>query len=110
MSGPAEFAGALNQRITLETQSAGTDADGGPSGTWQSLGLVWAHITPAGAGPETVGGTLAAMARYHITLRCRDDLNVGDRLTWRAATYTILTISRDPATLDRMELLVELMR
>ena len=110
MSASAEFSGAMRERITLEAQAPGSDTDGGLSEVWQSIGLVWAQVSPSGAGPESVGGTLSALPRYHVILRRFDDVAVGNRAIWRGATYQILNISRDPATPDRMSFEMELLR
>lgn len=107
MSAPAEFAGTLRERVTLEYQAPGTDALGQPNGAWLTRGTHWAAVQAAGSGPATEAGHVGAYARYRVTLRTRARPEPDDRIIWRGRTLNILSVADDPSLPDRLQLLAE---
>jgi len=111
MSAAAEFAGGLKERVTIEYQAPGTDALGIANGAWQTRGCVWASLVPSTTdGAAYAGDAMSAAQRYHVTVRRRADVRVGDRLIWRGRALIVLNLAHDPAQPDRMTFLVEQMR
>ena len=99
MSG--EFAGAMRERVTLLTPSAGRDALGGAGEDWTVVDLVWATVEPAGRGPFFAGAARAALPLWKVTLRpCA--VQVGDRIERTSGTVEVREVRIDPALPDRV--------
>lgn len=105
MSG--ELAGRLNQRIVIEQPSAVRTDSGLQVAGWAEVARCLAEVVPEGAGPETEGMALAAMPRFRVTLRRRDEVAVGQRLMWAGRVLMIRQRLDDPRQPDRMVLRCE---
>lgn len=108
MSG--ELSGLLKQRIRFERPCASIEADGGQNADWHGTASAWAAISAAGEGAAWAGNTPSAMPRYHVVLRRRTDIQLGDQILWRGQRLTILQIIDDPTQPDRITLLTEVLR
>ncbi|MFN4129182.1 MAG: head-tail adaptor protein [Paracoccaceae bacterium] len=93
----------LNRLLSLEQSVSTPDGTGGFSSVWQTIGTLWAEITPGtgrDAGREEV--TLASVT-YRITLRGAAVGSPrrpvpGQRLTQGGRVFQVLAVTeRDPA-------------
>jgi head-tail adaptor len=105
-----EFSGLLREQVIWQQQAAGQVADGALNGAWWVRAQLWAAVTPAGTGAQAEGAVLSAMPRFHVLLRWREDIEVGDRLAWRGRKLLILNITQDYNQRDRMTIFAEQMR
>lgn len=96
-----EFAGRLRTRLGLERWA---DAGSGPG--WQAAGELWAEVAPASDRIREDGGAEQYRGRLRVRLRPAD-VDESCRLLWEGRAYAVLATRRDPATPDRMELLIE---
>lgn len=105
MSG--EFAGALNQRVTIEHRKPGRNGLGGGSRDYFYGGAVWASLMsliPAGL---EIGETLSALPRWTVRLRKREDISLATRLVWNGRFLMVRSILSDPAEPARFVLTCE---
>jgi head-tail adaptor len=102
----AEFAGALDQRVTVRRRAADRDDLGGAAGGWGEGAAVWAALTPMAArgadGDRPVG-----RARWRAVVRSGVEVVPGDRLVWRSCDFAVRSVVADPAAPDRLTLVVE---
>lgn len=102
-----ETAGAMRERGGLLTRSLTPDGAGGAGESWTPAGEAWAAVRAVTPGPAVEAEQAAGRARWRVTLRERDGLARDMRLTWRGRTHAVLTLTRDPAMLGLVELMVE---
>jgi len=108
MSG--EFAGTLNQRIRIEKPVALRTPSGLQEAGWEPVARCLAAIAAEGAGPEAEGQALSAMPRFRVTIRWREGISVGQRVTWGERVMLVKQRIDDPALPDRILLRCEEVR
>ena len=108
MSG--EFAGSLRERILIERPVSSRTAMGLQEEGWESVCGALAAIEPDGAGAEAEGQALSAMPRFKVTMRPRDGIAVGQRVSWKDKHMTIRQVMSDPRLRDRIVLRCEQVR
>ena len=85
-------ASQLSTLVTLQHQVAGADALGQPSGDWQALAAVRAHVRHA-SGVETIkAGAEVSTVRASVRIRKRYDVTPAMRVQIGAAVYTIAAV------------------
>lgn len=82
-------AGSLDQRVTLQSLSATTDAGGGRVETWAEVATIWAKVTPASGRERLETGQLESPAKYRVTIRRRTDITAKHRLLWQGKPLNI---------------------
>ncbi len=105
MSG--EFAGRLRERVVIEAPSGTRNALGAILPEYVMIARCLAAVAPEGAGAEAEGQALSAMARFKVTIRVREGIEVGQRLTWRGRVLAVRQRIDDPALPDRILLRCE---
>ena len=108
MSG--EFAGRLRERVVVEALAGERNALGAQLPIWVVVAGCLAAVGPEGAGAEAEGQALSAMARFRVTIRVRDGIEVGQRVWWRKRLLTIRQRIDDPGLPDRITLRCEEIR
>lgn len=103
----AEFSGALTQRLTLLRRQAARDTLGGASGAWAATGTIWASVVPVASAPWGAGDRPVAAPRWRAMLRSNFDVSPGDRAQWRGLIFAVRAVEADPATPDRIALILE---
>lgn len=92
-----EFAGALRERISIEHRQHARDVWAGAAGGYTYGGAAWAAIAPLGASAQVAADSRAALPRWQVTLRKREDISFDTRLVWRGKFLTIREVEHDPA-------------
>jgi head-tail adaptor len=105
-----EFAGTLRERIFVERPLATRDAMGLQEPVWEEVCRCFGAITPDGLGPQSEAQALSAMPRYRVTIRRRDGIAVGQRVSWGGRTMLIRQVLDDPRAKDRIVMRCEEMR
>lgn len=105
-----EFAGTLRERILIERPVAARDAMGLQDTGWEEVCRCLASIALEGAGAEVKAQALSAMPRYRITIRRREGIAVGQRISWGGRTMLVRQMLDDPRAKDRLTLRCEEMR
>ena len=100
------FAGRLRTRLGVERFFGVGDGIGGYEGGWTSAGQVWAELSEAGEEARIEGERRVRRARWKVLARA-GEIDLTCRLRWGVRAFAVLSIVRDPATPDRMRLLVE---
>lgn len=77
----------LDQRVRFERNSAGQDANGFPTGTWSSLGEVWARVDATKASEVFVADAMRSVGAMTLWIRAevqsRLRLTSADRAVWK---------------------------
>jgi len=105
-----EFAGTLIQRIIIEQPVSARTETGMQESGWEVVARCLAAVVPEGAGPESEGQALSAMARFRVTIRRREGIAVGQRLRWGARVLMVRQRIDDPGLADRIVLRCEEIR
>jgi SPP1 family predicted phage head-tail adaptor len=83
--------GELDQRVTLQTRTAGQDSLGNKSLTWTDVAEVWASYRPIRGTEYFAAGQIQAVVDAKFIIRYRDNVTSSMRLTWRGTPYDIVT-------------------
>ena len=105
-----EFAGRLRERILIERPATSRTAMGLQEAGWEAVCKALAAVEPDGAGAEAEAQALSAMLRFRVTMRPRDGIAVGQRITWRETQMMIRQMLSNPAERDRIVLRCEQVR
>ena len=106
----SEFAGTLKERVRIERPVALRTASGLQQAGWEEVARCLAEIVPEGAGAEAEAMSLSAMARFRVTIRRRDGISVGQRVTWKDRAMLVRQRIDDPRLPDRIMLRCEEVR
>lgn len=106
----SEFAGTLKERITIERATDLRTASGLQTAGWEPVARCLAAIVAEGAGAEAEAMALSAMPRFRVTIRQRDGIAVGQRISWGARAMLVKQRIDDPKLPDRILLRCEEMR
>ena len=105
-----EFAGTLREHVVIETRLGNRDSRAGAVGNYRYDGQAWAAVSPLMPADMTRADALSAMPRWRVTLRKREGLGPGTRLTWRGKYLAVRAASSDPETPAQMQLTCEEVR
>lgn len=103
----AEFAGRLKERIVIERPGRERTASGLLVAAWERVASCLAAIEPEGAGPESEAMSLAAMPRFRVVIRWRDDVAIDQRVNWRGRVLMVRQLLPDPARPEQLTLRCE---
>lgn len=106
----SEFAGTLKERIAIERPADLRTASGLQSAGWEPVARCLAAIVAEGAGAEAEAMALSAMPRFRVTIRKRDGIAVGQRISWGERAMLVKQRIDDPKLPDRILLRCEEMR
>ena len=106
----SEFAGTLKERITIEKPTDIRTASGLQTAGWEPVARCLAAIVAEGAGPEAEAQALSAMPRFRVTIRWREGIAVGQRVTWGERAMLVRQRIDDPMLPDRILLRCEEVR
>ena len=82
-------AGALDQRLTLQSRAAGADVLGQPSGAWQTVATVWGRARPLRSRELFAAGQVQNVSDVEFTIRWRSDVLATWRVLWRGTPHDI---------------------
>lgn len=88
-------AGDLDQRITLQQRSTGTDVLGQVSRTWVDVATVWAQAQPVRGREFFTESGAAARADVRFRIRYRADVTAEWRVQWRGQPYVLVAAPMD---------------
>ncbi|WDL98128.1 phage head closure protein [Alicyclobacillus sp. ALC3] len=95
MSPAPQSIGTMRQRITFQTVSGGTDAQGFPNTGYADYVTVWANVdggTPARIYAKEFDGAGAVQSENDLifTVRYREDLDASMRVIYRGQPFAII--------------------
>ena len=105
-----EFAGSLNERVTIERPVGERMPTGVQQTAWETVCSCLAAIVLEGAGAESEGQALSAMPRFRITIRRREGIAIDQRVTWRGRLLMVRQMLDDPREKDRIVMRCEEVR
>lgn len=102
-----ELAGRMRARLTLERWAGVPDGAGGFEGEgWRLVRAIWADLSDLGEEQERAGEATRARRRLRAIVRPAD-IDSRCRLRWDGRIFAVLSARTDPATPDRMRLVIE---
>lgn len=102
-----EMAGRMRARLTLERWAGVPDGAGGFEGEgWRLVRAIWADLSDMGEDRDRAGEATRVRRRLRAIVRPAD-IDNRCRLRWDGRTFAVLSARTDPATPDRMKLVIE---
>ncbi len=108
MSG--EFTGRLRERVLIEQRQGNRDLLAGATGSYAYAGEAWVALMPLMPGDLTQADALSAMPRWQVTMRKREGIGPGTRLTWRRKYLAVRGVISDPREPAQIVLMCEEVR
>ena len=105
-----EFAGTLRERILIERPASERTAMGLTTSSWETVANCLAAIEPEGVGSEAEGQALSAMPRFRVTIRWREGVTIGQRVTWGKRMLMVRQLADDPRRRERIVMRCEEVR
>jgi head-tail adaptor len=105
-----EFAGTLRERIIIESPVSLRNAMGLQEPGWQEVCRCLAAVALESVGAEAEAQALSAMPLYRVTIRQRDSIAIGQRITWKERRLIARQLLDDPRTKDRIVMRCEEVR
>jgi head-tail adaptor len=102
-----ELAGALRERVSIETRANERDIIAGRILRWQYDGAAWAAVAPIMPGDFNVADSASALPRWAVTMRKREGITQWTRLVWRGRFLHVRMVESDPREPSRMVLRCE---
>lgn len=102
-----ELAGALRERVSIETRANERDIIAGRILRWTYDGAAWAAVSPIIAGDFNVADSASALPRWAVTMRKREGITQFTRLVWRGRFLHVRMVESDPREPSRMVLRCE---
>ncbi len=93
--------GEFRHRVVIEENTPSIDAGGGHTENWTTVAAVWAKIEQFQSSPQSHAGRAAEQISMRMTIRHRDDIKAGMRLTHEGNVYRIRAVS-DPEQRGRI--------
>jgi head-tail adaptor len=106
----AEFAGTLRERIVIESPISLRNAMGLQESGWEEVCRCLAAVALESVGAEAEAQALSAMPLYRVTIRQRDGIEIGQRITWKSRSLIVRQLLDDPRTKDRIVMRCEEVR
>ena len=91
-----EFAGSLRERVVIEQRLGNRDTLAGATGKYAYAGEAWAALMPLMPASLTQADALSARPRWQVTMRKREGVGPGTRLTWRHKYLAVHGVIHDP--------------
>ena len=106
----SEFAGTLRERIVIEKPVSSRNALGLQEPGWEEVCRCLAAVAPDGIGPQSEAQALSAMPLYRVTIRQREGVAIGQRISWKGRRLMVRQLLEDPRLKDRMIMRCEKVR
>ncbi len=92
----AELAGALRERVTIESRLNQRDVIAGRIAGWSYDGAAWAAVSPIVPGDFNLADSLRNRPRWAVTMRKREGITQRTRLVWRGRFLNVRAVESDP--------------
>jgi SPP1 family predicted phage head-tail adaptor len=100
-------AGSLSRKVTIKQLTAGQDAIGQPTNTWQDFASEWANIRHPTGAESIQADAEASIVKASIRMRKRTDITAAMRVYLGTTIYEIKAVLPDEVKRDRMDLSCE---
>lgn len=84
----SSFVGEMRRRVTIESQSAVADGQGGSTMTWGTFASGWAHLDPKTGVERLFAGKLEGDTYMRITMRWRQGVTTAMRVKYVTSFQT----------------------
>lgn len=75
-------AGALDQRVVVQSNTTTPDSQGGRSSSWGTFATIWASVKAVSGSEVLQTAAVTSLVSYEIEARWRADLTPGMRVLW----------------------------
>jgi len=106
----SEFAGTLRERIVIENPVSSRNALGLQEPGWEEVCRCLAAVAPDGIGAQSEAQALSAMPLYRVTIRQREGVAIGQRISWKGRRLMVRQLLEDPRLKDRIVMRCEEVR
>ena len=106
----SEFAGTLRERILIERPTSLRNEMGLQEAGWEEVCRCLASVMLDSVGPEAEAQALSSMPRFKVTIRWREGIAIGQRVTWSGRALMVRQLLDDPRTKDRIVMRCEEVR
>jgi head-tail adaptor len=106
----SEFAGTLRERIVIEAPVTARNAMGLQEPGWNEVCRCQASVVPDGIGAQSQAQALSAMPLYRVTIRPREGIAIGQRISWKGRRLMVRQLLDDPRAKDRIVMRCEEVR
>ena len=106
----SEFAGTLRERIIIEQPISVRNEMGLQEPGWEEVCRCLASVTLDSVGAQAEGQALSAMPRFRVTIRWREGIALGQRVTWNGRKLMVRQLLDDPRAKDRIAMRCEEVR
>lgn len=96
------LAGALRERVAIETWVEARDDAGSDAGYWRAERSVFAAVAPDAAAKAVEGEARRSTRRWRVTLRAPVAVSLTSRLIWQSRILAVLAVDDDPRQPDRV--------
>lgn len=98
-------AGAMSERLTIQTAPETTDSQGGRSKAWSTLAPVWGELVPIGTSERMQANAVGSHVLYRFRIYTRADVTPSMRVLWTprwpasqsAQTLQITGVQHEPS-------------
>lgn len=90
-------AGALRERVTLQSATEASDGAGGQTLTWANVAtdpVVWARVEPTEGREKFAAMQIQGRYTHRVTLRYRTDLTLKLRVVWGSIYLNVRSIQQ----------------
>jgi SPP1 family predicted phage head-tail adaptor len=102
-------AGALSERVTLQTMAGGVDAIGQPlPDNWADVCTVWAQVAPLAGREFLAAAAIATEVTARITMRYRPGVTAAMRVVHGADLYNITAVIHVKSARQEIQLMCRL--
>lgn len=84
--------GSMKEEISIQSQTAVSDGQGGSTVTWSTIASEWAKVTQLSYSRSLSEGGIQFVAAYNFEMRKRGDtytLSGVNRIVWNSVNYTV---------------------
>lgn len=105
-----EFAGTLRERILIEQPTSLRNEMGLQEPDWEEVCRCFASVALESVGPEAEAQALSSMPKFRVTIRWREEIALGQRVTWSGRMLMVRQLLDDPRAKDRIVMRCEEVR
>ena len=84
--------GKMRYQVKLQSPTSTTDAGGGRSQAWTTLGTIWANIVPKSGKERFKHDQIQDTTTHDVTIRYRPDIDAKYRILYGSRTFSIKSI------------------
>lgn len=85
--------GRLRHRVTIQAETATTDAGGGYASAWADVATVWARLEAMEGRELVLGGVIRGDASHRVTMRYRAGVTPDNRIVYDGRVFDVVSVA-----------------